>query len=59
MLLGVTDRWYLNTETVLGNGAMTSFSRAKCQVVPNIPECRLPLHLYKAPCMLLHYMDEY
>ena len=51
MLLGVTDRCNLNTEIVLGNGMMASCSRAKCQIVPYIPEFRLPLHLYKGPCI--------
>jgi hypothetical protein len=59
MLLGVTDRCNLNTETVLGNGVMASCSRVKCQIVPNIHECRFPLHLYKGPCILSHYMNEY
>eukprot|EP00959_Pyramimonas_sp_CCMP1952_P062297 1302377-Pyramimonas_sp.AAC.1 len=27
MLSGVTDKWYLNTGTVLGNGVMASCSR--------------------------------
>ena len=59
MLLGVTDRCNLNTETVLGNGVTASCSRVKCQIVPNIPEFRFPLHLYKGPCILLQYMNEY
>ena len=58
MLLGVTDRCNLNTETVLGNGMMASCSRAKCQIVPYIPECRLALHLYKGPCILSHCVNE-
>ena len=60
MLQGGTDVCNLNTETVLGNGVMASCSsRVKCHIVPNTPECKLPLHLYKGPCILSHCMYEY
>eukprot|EP00959_Pyramimonas_sp_CCMP1952_P201455 4212731-Pyramimonas_sp.AAC.1 len=58
ILQGGTDVCNLNTETVLGNGLMASCFRVKYQIVPNIPERRLPLHLCKGPCILSHCMDE-